>query len=62
MIGSWSERRKARLEKIKNSKDRPDAPFMEELAEKPGTRELKQRKLVVRSDDVSKQATQDDYI
>lgn len=47
-FSSWSENRKKRLEKIKQSKERPTAPLLEELKEKPGYKEIKTRKLVVR--------------
>jgi hypothetical protein len=35
---------------------------MEELAEKPTYKEMKTRKIVIRSDDIAKEASKDDYI
>ena len=31
IFSSWSDRRKARLDKIKQAKERPAAPLLEEL-------------------------------
>jgi hypothetical protein len=37
------------LDKIKQAKERPSAPLLEELKEKPGLKEIKMRKLVERN-------------
>lgn len=44
------------------AKERPQAPLLEELKEKPGYKDIKMRKLVQRSEDVAKDAKKDDYI
>lgn len=64
MFSSWSENRKKRLEKIKQAKERPAAPLLEELKEKPGYKEIKTRKLVIRDQDINTNAKEarDDYI
>ncbi len=62
LFSSWSETRQKRLEKIKQSKERPTAPLLEELKEKPGVKELKTRKLVERMDSNARDAAKDDYI
>ena len=64
VFSSWSETRQKRLEKIKQSKERPAAPLLEELKEKPGYKEMKTRKLVERMpvDINAKEASKDDYI
>eukprot|EP00347_Sterkiella_histriomuscorum_P006627 403352045 len=66
LISSWSESRQKRLDKIKQSKERPSAPLLEELQEKPGYKEIKTRKLVERDPEYqtqnSKDAARDDYI
>ena len=61
-LRSWSEKRQARLEKIKKAKVRPEAPLIEELKEKPSLQEIRMTKLVQRSEDVAKEASKDDYI
>ena len=63
-FGDWKEKRKARLEKIKAAQERPQAPLLEELKEKPGVKEIRMRKLVERSstDNIAKEASKDDYI
>ena len=48
------------MEKIKQAKERPAAPLLEELKEKPGIKEVRSRKLVER--DPAKEASKDDYI
>ena len=48
ILTSWSETRKQRLQKIKESKERPQAPLFEELQERPTLKELKTRKLVIK--------------
>ena len=60
MLASWKDQRQARLEKIKKAKERPGAPLLEELKEKPGIKEVRMRKLVER--DIAKEASKDDYI
>ena len=60
---TWREQRKARLDRIKQAKERPVAPLLEELKEKPGIKEVRMRKLVERSEDnIAKEASKDDYI
>jgi hypothetical protein len=61
-ISGWSEKRKQRLDKIKKSKERPAALTMEELAERPSFKEIKMRKMVMRSETIEKEASKDDYI
>ena len=61
LFSSWKETRQKRLEKIKLSKERPAAPLLEELKEKPGYKEMKTRKLVER-DTNARDAAKDDYI
>ncbi len=64
-FASWRDKRKARLEKIKQAKERPAAPLLEELKEKPGIKEIRMRKLVEKrdsSDNLAKEASRDDYI
>ncbi len=60
MITSWKDERQARLDKIKKAKERPAAPLLEELKEKPGIKDVRMRKLVER--DIAKEASKDDYI
>ena len=48
--------------KIKQAKERPGAPLLEELKEKPGVKELKMRKLVERSPENIAKDIKDDYI
>ena len=59
---SWKDQRKARLEKIKQAKERPVAPLIEELKEKPGLKEIRMRKLVEKDENLAKEARKDDYI
>jgi hypothetical protein len=59
---SWREKRIAKIKKLKEGKDRSIAPTMEELAEKPGYKDIKMRKLVIKSDNLAKEAAKDDYI
>ena len=60
---SWKDRRKSRLEKIKDTRQKPEAPLLEELKEKPGLKEVRMRKLVERGDtNFAKEASKDDYI
>lgn len=63
MLSSWSQQRKARLEKIRlKQEQKPDAPLLEEMKERGGLRETKMRKLVERSENIAKDASRDDYI
>ena len=63
LVSGWAEQRKARLEKIREAKQRPAAPLLEELEGKPGIREMKTRKLVERMpEDAAREARKDDYI
>ncbi len=59
---SWQQERKSRLDKIKQAKERPSAPLLEELKEKPGLKEIKMRKLVERNNENIQKDVKDDYI
>ncbi len=59
---SWQQERKSRLDKIKQAKERPSAPLLEELKEKPGLKEIKMRKLVERNTENIQKDVKDDYI
>ena len=59
---SWQQERKQRLDKIKQAKERPSAPLLEELKEKPGIKEIKMRKLVERNTENIQKDVKDDYI
>ena len=59
---SWQQERKLRLDKIKQAKERPSAPLLEELKEKPGLKEIKMRKLVERNTENIQKDVKDDYI
>ena len=59
---SWKQERKSRLDKIKQAKERPSAPLLEELKEKPGLKEIKMRKLVERNTENIQKDVKDDYI
>ena len=59
---SWQQERKSRLDKIKGAKERPSAPLLEELKEKPGLKEIKMRKLVERNTENIQKDVKDDYI
>ena len=62
-LTNWKDKRRLRLEKIKDIKQKPEAPLLEELKEKPGLKEVRMRKLVERSDtNFAKEASKDDYI
>lgn len=62
-FSNWGEKRQQRLDKIKQSKERPSAPLLEELQEKPGYKEIKLRKLIQRNEEgMAKDAAKDDYI
>ena len=50
------------MDKIKQAKERPSAPLLEELKEKPGLKEIKMRKLVERSTENIQTDVKDDYI
>ena len=59
---SWQQERKQRLDKIKQAKERPSAPLLEELKEKPGIKEIKMRKLVERNTENIQKDVNDDYM
>ena len=59
---SWQQERKQRLDKIKQAKERPSAPLLEELKEKPGIKEIKMRKLVERNTENIQKDVKDDYM
>ena len=59
---SWQQERKSRLDKIKQAKERPSAPLLEELKEKPGLKEIKMRKLVEKNTENIQKDVKDDYI
>ena len=64
LFSSWQTERKSRLEKIKQAKERPSAPLLEELQEKPSIKDVKMRKLVNRDPTLENIARdiKDDYI
>ena len=59
---SWQQERKQRLDKIKQAKERPSAPLLEELKEKTGSKEIKMRKLVERNTENIQKDVKDDYM
>ena len=59
---SWQQERKQRLDKIKQAKERPSAPLLEEMKEKPGIKEIKMRKLVERNTENIQKDVKDDYM